>query len=135
MLRVTRAARRNLPFQQCIRNEIRRDGQISTKPPRLLPSPLLSSPGLMCRCWPDQFSLPAAGVGMLNKNVAMALGALTGLVGLIAMIRSHKHHDGSNEHPDPERENVDVDDIEEQMKSRVIAATIPSQASHGNTPV
>ena len=27
---------------------------------------------------------PASGVGMLNKNLAMALGALTGLVGLVA---------------------------------------------------
>jgi hypothetical protein len=29
----------------------------------------------------------ATGVGMLHKNLAMALGALTGLVGLVAMIR------------------------------------------------
>jgi hypothetical protein len=30
------------------------------------------------------------------------------------LLASRKHHDGGNEHPNPKRENVEVDDIEKQ---------------------
>jgi hypothetical protein len=34
--------------------------------------------------------------------------------GCCRLLASHKHHDRSNEHPHPKRENVAVDDIEKQ---------------------